>query len=164
MRLTEAITRRFLEDVYLYFYNAEFRENLLTLMTAALETNPKIVIAHSLGSVIAYDALIRRHTHLPMLITVGSPLGLENVKAELRRLLGVGKLPVPAFGNWLNVADLLDPVACDKTLSDDYDPNIVDVRLRLPGLDPHSAACYLGTGSVRQAVADLLLKGERSHV
>ncbi|WP_410597347.1 hypothetical protein [Amycolatopsis sp. lyj-23] len=66
----------------------------------------RVLIGHSLGSVVAYE-LLRQNPDLgvKLLITVGSPLALRMVRDRLR----VEPLPVPA---WVNVRDLRDPVAC----------------------------------------------------
>lgn len=159
MHLTERTTQALLRDVYDYFYNPSFRRLVLMFALGALADEPKVVIGHSLGTVILYEALILSGYHAPQIITLGSPLALENVKAELRRLHNVSKLPLPKFDRWLNCADLLDPVATDKSLANDYnEKRIVDWRGRIDSRNPHDANAYLRLGIVKQAVADQLMR------
>ena len=69
---------------------------------------PFIIIAHSQGSMIAYDVLRRikpPQFEIPLFITIGSPLGLQEVQDALRKWTG-GTLPFPpCVERWLNVAD-----------------------------------------------------------
>ena len=86
-----------------------------------------LVIGHSLGSVIIYDALWEL-THLEnnpgkidLLLTVGSPLGMRFVQ---QRLLGFGSAGPASFpGNvrrWVNVAAEGDLTALDPIVHDDF--------------------------------------------
>jgi pimeloyl-ACP methyl ester carboxylesterase len=51
----------------------------------ALEAGPCIVVAHSLGTVVAFK-LLRAHTQdVPLFVTLGSPLGLTSVQSALKR-------------------------------------------------------------------------------
>ncbi|GLZ38743.1 hypothetical protein Acsp05_23670 [Actinokineospora sp. NBRC 105648] len=45
---------------------------------------PDVVIAHSLGSVVAYEALWNSGATVDLLITLGSPLALPNVGTHVR--------------------------------------------------------------------------------
>jgi alpha-beta hydrolase superfamily lysophospholipase len=66
----------------------------------------RVLIGHSLGSVVAYEYLRSHPGHgVDLLLTLGSPLGLRIVRDRL----AVGPLPVPG---WVNVRDVRDPVAC----------------------------------------------------
>lgn len=65
-------------DVMTYLYDAEQRDRTLTRVCRdLLEHRPQIVIAHSLGSAVALDAVARLSaTYQPrLLVTAGSPLG-----------------------------------------------------------------------------------------
>lgn len=74
-------------------------------------TDDVYIVAHSLGSVLAYEYL----SDLPIqgkvkkLITLGSPLDRQPVKKRvLARINKKTSLPIP----WLNVWGTLDPVVC----------------------------------------------------
>lgn len=67
-----------------------------------------VVVGHALGSVVAYDVLRRdpRRLALPLLVTVGSPLGIRAIRDELRPL----RFP-RGVKAWRNAFDERDPVA-----------------------------------------------------
>ena len=72
-----------------------------------------VVIAHSLGSVVAYETLWKYRLEVPLLVTVGSPLAFP--QGVFPRLTpapvdGLGARP-PAVGQWSNLADHGDIVA-----------------------------------------------------
>ena len=74
--LHSSFIHRFLMEAYLYLSNPHFIHTVHTRLHEHLHgTKPNIVIAHSLGSVIAYNYLIQ-HPELKIqtLITLGSPL------------------------------------------------------------------------------------------
>ncbi|MFJ3839004.1 hypothetical protein ACWGHM_30225 [Streptomyces sp. NPDC054904] len=80
---------------------------------------PLVVVAHSLGGVIAYDVLshFRPDIEVDVLVTVGSQVGLFEelgvlASAGSARPSGCGSNTVPAgIRQWLNVVDLNDPLA-----------------------------------------------------
>jgi hypothetical protein len=84
------------------------------------DSRAKVVIGHSLGSVVAYEALCQQPAGVVSFITLGSPLGIRNVifeKLTPRPSEGaLGHWP----GNvryWTNIADSSDVVALEKRLS-----------------------------------------------
>ena len=126
---------------------------------------PVIVVAHSQGSMIAYDVLRRLRRAditVPLLVTLGSPLGLAEVRHVLCRWARTQALPIPrCVDRWINVADRLDVVAADPRLSNDFDPPGFIRDIVRPGLNPHaplrphSATGYLQVPEVRRAVRTL---------
>jgi hypothetical protein len=87
---------------------------------------PTLLIAHSMGSVIAYDALwqLSRESDDDLevdLITLGSPLGQRHIQ---RRLLGCnesGERRYPDnIRNWINIAAYGEMTAIDMGISDDF--------------------------------------------
>ena len=151
-KTTENLARVLVADIYDYFYNDTLRMQIQALMSAALAQRPEIIIAHSLGTVIAYEALIRENIKIPLLVTLGSPLGLHALQQQLRRVMHVEKLLPPQYDYWLNVADPFDPVAADKTLSDDFGTDVADVRQRIASANPHDSQAYLRTRVVKESV------------
>lgn len=73
------------------------------------EGGPYLLIAHSLGSVISYDVLreLGRTVQIPYYVTLGSPLGIDEVQDHLSKPLRIPEQVTV----WKNFADLLDPVA-----------------------------------------------------
>lgn len=158
--ITRQLVRAFLRDVRDFFYDdvgrAEMEESLLERLRVG--GGPFVVVAHSQGTLIAYDVLSRldpREYQVPLFVTVGSPLGLQEVQDQMRRI--TGKLAVPrCVGIWLNVADPNDPVAIDGSLSGEYGAKgMVNDRV-VHNLDaprhPHSASGYLGLPEVYSAI------------
>ncbi len=97
--------------------------------------NELMVIAHSMGSIIAYNTLrdIGRSNpdcKVKEFITIGSPLGLPYVKAKIveERDYDTRVRTPTCVGRWRNYADRKDPVAIDIHLRDDYSANDAGVR------------------------------------
>jgi subtilisin family serine protease len=164
--LTRRLVSAFLADVNDYFYVPDRREQMCESLLERLRVGGGsfIVIGHSQGSMIAYDVLSRAGANdfkIPLFITIGSPLGIKEVQDQIKRLTGQSQLRVPScVGQWLNVADPLDPVALDKTLAGDYVPGDRiedDVELNPDSpWHPHSGTGYLRTESVRRTVRELV--------
>ena len=159
-RLTRLFTRHLLSDVYDYFFDTDKQQEIDAIFRSRTSAGgPFVIIGHSLGSVIAYKNLCqlrRRDTmDVRLLLTLGSPLGLQEVQDNLKDSLGVDRLSKPnCVRAWINLADRLDPVAADPILADDIDSSIYDRRVR--NLDrprhPHSATGYLGLPACQNAV------------
>ncbi|WP_405590733.1 hypothetical protein [Streptomyces sp. NBC_01190] len=110
------------------------------------EHRPRVLMAHSLGSVVAYEALCA-HPDLgvELFVTLGSPLAMRSVVFDrlLPTPLGRGIKP-PGAAVWVNIGDRGDPVAVPKhgisrrflDVSRDRDTSIHLV-------DPHLAKNYL---------------------
>ncbi len=90
-----------------------------------------MIVAHSMGSIIAYDVLnflvpeITIHT----LVTIGSPLGLPiivskiaNEQKKFNNHSGELITP-PGVKKWFNLADILDKIALNYKLADDFTVN-----------------------------------------
>ena len=100
--------------------------------------NDMMIVAHSMGSIIAYDALrdLGREPdnaiRIEHLVTIGSPLGLPHVKGKIleeRDYAEEVRTPSVVVGGWTNFADLKDPVALDSRLKDDYAANQLGIRV-----------------------------------
>jgi hypothetical protein len=123
--------------------------------------SPAVVIAHSLGTIVTYDVLSDLGPdapEIPLLLTLGSPLGLSNV---LERLVG-GTPPPPGVPvtvqRWDNIADRFDPVALVQRLSPLFDPlgTIHDSNVNNEALLSHDLTGYLDTAAVQSLVRDAL--------
>ncbi len=168
-----AIARAFLEalvgDTAAYFFKPATRkaiqQRLRDVLPTPAQTTSLTIVAHSQGSIIALEVLaaLPRGLKVDQLITIGSPLGVQEVQDFLSC-----PLQVPSnIRTWHNFADALDPIALDKGLNNDFAPGqftedgstktvfIVDEIVqntrsrRLDGFNPHSAAGYLAHPSVR---------------
>lgn len=168
--ISRRITKAFLKDVHEFLFVPERREIMRESVLSRLRTGggPFIVIAHSQGSMIAYDALSSLKPgdgiEIDLFVTIGSPLGLKEVQDQLKVFTQQKKgLAVPAVvKRWINVADPLDPVCADKRLSSDYAAtNGVAVEDRVQWnadspRDPHSGSGYLRLSEVRGPVRETI--------
>jgi hypothetical protein len=116
-----------------------------------------VVIAHSLGTVIAYDVLSEpalAGRRVPLLVSLGSPLGYTEIQDVITKPL---RLPAPVQ-LWANFADPLDVVALDTSLADEFQgaPRIIDARVDNPSPNNHAACGYLGASRVRSTVTAAL--------
>jgi subtilisin family serine protease len=164
--LTKRLTGALLRDVNDLLFVTERRESMRKALEERLLAGggPFVVIGHSQGSIIAYDvlcAMAKEHPSLDvaLFVTIGSPLGIQEVQDQLARLTRQSELAVPAcVRRWLNVADPLDPVAFDKRLTSDFAARngvIVEDDLEWnpdSPRHPHSGTGYLETKPVQRAV------------
>ncbi len=168
--ISRRITKAFLKDVHEFLFVKERREVMRESVLSRLRTGggPFIVIAHSQGSMIAYEALSSLSAadgiEIDLFVTIGSPLGLQEVQDQLKVITNQKKgLAVPAVvKRWVNVADPLDPVCADKRLSGDYSAtngvgveDFVQWNADSPK-DPHSGSGYLRLSEVRGPVRDAI--------
>jgi len=123
-------------------------------LRAALErVRPDVLIAHSLGSVVAYETLhlLSDTAPVPLWVTLGSPLALP--KAVFDRLSPApvgGRGPRPAaVRRWANLADRGDLVALPpKGISRRFSGVEGDGDCSIHAFDFHLAANYLKTGEL----------------
>ena len=165
------IKRRFmkvlLRDVHHYLFDVDFapkgrtpavrvrktiRQRFIDAVCAPGISPPHIVVSHSMGTVIAYDCLKQMSdcAKVDGLITIGSPLGLDEVQDKLKP----GWSRPDGFPGdrvarkWVNLFDRLDPVCgFDPVLANDYlsggASRVEDVVVQNDGAWRHSATKYL---------------------
>jgi pimeloyl-ACP methyl ester carboxylesterase len=121
----------------------------------------RVVVAHSLGSVVAYEALCARPGHgVRALVTIGSPLGIPNVilhrlePAPLVELGGAVRAVWPGGPDlmWTNITDDGDVVALAKDLRPAFGESIRSVRVH-NGSHAHDATAYLTDALCGRAIA-----------
>jgi hypothetical protein len=176
----ERLMRRLLRDVHHYLFNVEFSPRpgetfkvqdeirgrmIRALKDGAAKPGPHIVVSHSMGTVIAYDCL-KRVADAPLvngLITIGSPLGLDEIQDKLRPEWSRddGFPHEKVRGRWVNVYDHLDPVAgFDPNFSNDYrrggQKAVEDVNEQNFGKWRHNISKYLGGTQLRARLREML--------
>ncbi|GAA1939746.1 hypothetical protein [Kitasatospora viridis] len=143
------------KQVRRYLTEPGMRERVWERLDAVVDADTRVVVAHSLGSVVAYEALCRRPDWpVRALITIGSPLGIRNLIFD--RLLpppqdGTGHWPGPV-AEWTNLADAGDVVALVKDLSEPFGARVRNHRVH-NGPHAHDARPYLGAEVLGAAVA-----------
>jgi hypothetical protein len=141
-----------------------------------------LLVAHSLGTLIAYDNLWKLSHYaehrrvfetghkLTRWITLGCPLGNPTVRKNLKGHRASGARRFPAnIREWINVAAVGDYISHDRTVRDDYramleqgliesieDRRIFNLAIRHGRSNPHHGAGYLIHPTVIAAIADWL--------
>lgn len=105
-----------LDQVGRYLDDEARRAAVLHRVTTALlrTARPRVVLAHSLGSLIAWDLLADPRVEIDLLVTLGSPLAQPAVT------VADGPFPYSRVGAWLNVVHLLDPVPAGRGLAESF--------------------------------------------
>ena len=135
--IADAVLSAKLDDLATYYENEKIRDRLRGRLREALESHKDkriMVIAHSMGSIIAYDVLRALGRENPArvvdhFVRIGSPLGLPHVKHKIYQENDLVRTP-SVVRRWTNFADRRDPVAADVHLSGDYAPNNRGVEVR----------------------------------
>jgi hypothetical protein len=142
-----------LRQVRRYLCDPKLKKDVDALVDAAVGVDCRILIGHSLGSVVAWEYVRRYPEHeLDLLLTAGSPLGLRMIRSRLPvRDFATAARPSHVAG-WVNVRDPHDPVACAGKLSKWW-PWSVDTPVNNQG-DAHSATRYLGKRETGKAVLE----------
>jgi hypothetical protein len=130
-----------------------------------------MLIAHSMGSIVAFDVLSAVESEITGLsiqhfVTVGSPLGLHEVKERIRKE-GLPLQVSDAVVRWTNFANRKDKVALDSRLHTDFRANsrgvgVVDQVVINGYVSPsgkpshHKIYGYLRTPEVSLAIHELM--------
>lgn len=135
--LAEKVLKSKLKDLYKYYEQKNTRQKLRDrLRNTILDNRDKrlMVVAHSMGTIIAYDVLRElgsedANLNIEHFVTMGSPLGLPHVKHKIIEENRLVRTP-SVVNKWTNLADRRDPVALDIHLSDDYEANYAGVQVK----------------------------------
>jgi hypothetical protein len=143
-----------LKQVHAYLHDAAVREQAQQRIAAAVGSDTLVLLAHSLGSVVAYEYLCRQpQAPIRAFVTLGSPLGIRKLifdRLQPPPVGGVGRWP-GAVRQWTNIADGGDVVALAKALRPLFD-GPVDDRLVHNGSQAHDILRYLSTAELGRAV------------
>lgn len=145
---------RFVEQVDAYLTRPHIKKAVDDIVGPVLKNGgPAIVIAHSLGTIIAYRLLRNAGAAVktPLLITLGSPLGINAVKDRIQP-------PKPLMrpegvARWINGNDPRDYVALYEKLGGAYSGGVEDViDFRNRQDDAHQILDYLTDKRIAEAV------------
>jgi hypothetical protein len=135
-----------LKQVACYLTDPALREQARARVWASIGSDTRVVVAHSLGSVVAYETLCAHSDHpVRALVTLGSPLGIAHLvfdRLEPAPVVGRGRWPGPPGLRWTNIADRGDVVALEKDLRDRFGPQVRTAIVH-NGARAHAAAAYL---------------------
>lgn len=132
IRFLPTVVRSTDKEIKHYFHNgdnvaADIRKLLKHVLRPMLEKQePILLIGHSLGSVIAYDALWEL-THLEDLhgkvdfLTLGSPLGMHYIQRHLMGMNTRGRKTYPGIiRHWINLSAEGDVAALNRNFHDSF--------------------------------------------
>jgi hypothetical protein len=145
-------------DVATYLIVPNAAKKLNSLFLSAIGDDPTIIIAHSLGTIIAYNVLLALKadkSNIKGLITLGSPLGVQAVK---RQLYPAPSYPISLKGAWVNIYDDNDIVSLHP-LIDKYfrvSPSIVNYKIENTSSDRHHIAPYLSSPLVALRIMEMM--------
>lgn len=142
--VTNLIIRHYFKDLDLYYSSSIkdeddretaarelIRQRLIDILKKH-RNKDILLIAHSMGSIIAYEVLrlFKDELDISTLVTVGSPLGqplvMSKILAEDHRSEDEKvkpRTPENIRNKWFNLSDLEDNVAMNYNLADDYGAN-----------------------------------------
>jgi hypothetical protein len=169
--LQNQIVNQVLTQVAGYLDDASLKRTILDVALSAMcegakvaemDDEPLIVVAHSLGTVIALEALADfTERSVDLLMTIGSPLSTETVAC---RMIQKARNWPKVVRKWVNIADPDDLVALHHSIDrrnflrncSDRDPaavwNIVDVKNHMD--NHHGIVGYLDDPVVAQLLTD----------
>ncbi|MBU2644109.1 lysophospholipase [bacterium] len=148
--ISDFIIHHFFSDLEIY-YSADkqahlsasdpIREQVCQLLARILRQHRRkeiFLIAHSMGSIIAYDVLTRYAPEIEIdtLVTIGSPLGLPIIRSKIAAEMAKTDTFIPGLKtpeniktNWYNLADLRDKIAFYYHLKESFAPNTRNVQV-----------------------------------
>ena len=160
MGFAERFVNRALAQVTRYLSSEKVRSAALQAVKDLLDQDTKVVVGHSLGSVVAYEALHQVGHSLPLFITIGSPLGLDTIIYPKLRPQPPGFPPV--VRRWINIADRDDFIAAAPDLRPMFSRGIPATAIFESGYTvdngakPHEAKFYLSKTEVGTPIGETL--------
>jgi hypothetical protein len=187
--IADRIIQRLFSDLEVYYYkrcldrngnSRPAKEVIRDELAEALRKNRRrkiLLIAHSMGSIIAYDVLCRADSGIRVdtFVTIGSPLGWPFIMKKhgkehpgSGRARSLPKTPEAIQKAWYNLSDLDDSVALNYDIAGDYGKNSRGIRpedsiiyntyLHRGKRDTHSSVGYLRTPEMSRIIQDFLGK------
>jgi len=148
-------------DVVSYLYDGwapKMRQPLKDRLQALGKGQPIVILAHSLGTILAYDVVTDpafASWDITVFVTAGSPLGIKNVVEKVRDWKGPGPMPAKV-GRWHNFHDSRDKVGWfGETLAGKYPvppPLTQKLSVQNDAPDHHELTGYLVDADLRKAV------------
>ncbi|MFC8531775.1 hypothetical protein [Nocardia sp. NPDC057227] len=150
---------RAVSQVALYLDDDRIRQKVQSRLLNLIDSDTKLVIGHSLGSVVAYETL-HHATGRTALLTLGSPLGLKSVVYD--KLRPAPPMVPEVVTRWDNIVDRDDLIAARLDLSKLFAPHskMEVVPTTHPSVDngsrPHDATRYLTKPTTGSIIGEIL--------
>lgn len=150
---TQRVVIWFIKQVRRYVTEPNIRGAAQQSLIDCIGTETRIVVAHSLGSVVAYETLCARPDFpVRTLITLGSPLGTPALLSRFVPPVRLGSAQWPAgLERWFNIADAADIVALRKELRPLYGDLVLDQVVH-NGATMHNVLPYLTAPQTGRAI------------
>ncbi|PWW04248.1 hypothetical protein DFR52_101942 [Hoeflea marina] len=153
--VSEASIRLFLRDVYIYIADPDVQSQVDQRVEAEITKEPTVVIAHSLGTVIAYNILRRRKRNITALFTLGSPLGIRAIANRLKRPFNRPRV-LGAWSNFYDPNDIVSLNPLQSTAFAKFRTPIVDSPIINSSSNRHHISQYLSHPAVSAGVRSAL--------
>ena len=143
-----------LRQVRSYLEEPTIRRAAQDRVAALVGPGTRVVVAHSIGSIVAYEALCAHPKwDIRMFVTLGSPLGWRYVFDRLNPPPqdGIGSWP-GSTRQWTNIADSDDIVALEKRLAAKFAGPVRDILVD-NGAQVHDVGRYLSAAETGRAIA-----------
>ena len=180
----DLIIKKYFRDINAYYFDEidgktmpvkETLRNRLKSVLIEHKNDEILLIAHSMGSIVAFDvlSLFEDVVQINTLVTIGSPLGLPVVISKIANELKLknrkkGKLSTPASikNYWYNFSDLEDKVAFNYKLNDNFlessngikviDFEVTNTYVTKGHRNPHKSYGYLRTPELAEKIYQFL--------
>lgn len=143
-----------LREVRRFLHEPSVKREVLDRFERSIRRGTRVVVSHSLGSVVAYEALCQHpEWKIHTFVTLGSPLGIRNLVFDaLTPAPRDGTGAWPHVSRWVNIADEGDIVCLQKSLAPLFGA-IQDVRI-YNGWHSHSVERYLTARETGRAIGE----------
>jgi hypothetical protein len=146
-----------LKQVSVYLNSTAARRVVDDIVQRAIQP-PCVVLAHSLGSVVAYQVLRKRQgaaANIPLYVTLGSPLGIKTIRNAIAPTTWPSGL-----GAWFNARDARDVVSMYGLGPEAFTPGDRTIENPQPitnnGADSHNITGYLAVPLVAKRIMKAL--------
>jgi hypothetical protein len=160
MAVAERLVVKSLVQVTRYMTDESVRMEVQRILKGLIAPDTQIIIGHSLGSIIAYEAAHHLERPLLLLVTIGSPLGLDTIVYP--RLRPQPPVFPPRVLRWVNVADRDDFIAAEPDLTKLFSAAMPpEAKFESSytvenGAEPHSAVFYLTKAITGRPIGETL--------
>ncbi len=155
---SEATLKKFTLDAFHYLTNSTIKEEIETIVKAAIDDEPTVLVGHSLGSVVSYNILRENPQYrIVKFITLGSPLGVNAVRSKLKVPL---QHPKCILNGWINAYDERDVVSLhplDGTRFEVTPPILNKNNINNHTENRHGIKGYLNDGEIASVIHKNLL-------
>ncbi len=149
--------RQMINQLGRYFADDDLRRRVRARVEDVVADDTRMVIAHSMGTVVAYETLAAHpEWGVETLVTIGSPLGNDWVFQGLRPapVGGTGAWP-GSIARWINVASVGDMAIDEPRLANRFGDGVTDLGVD-NGHRAHDAEPYLNAPTTGRAIAAAL--------